>query len=97
MSHMRVKVVYLGVVRHKVGRKEEEYELSEGSSFKDLLTKIVEAHIALKDLAGSLNDSQIDPTLIATLNGFAVNLNSSRNIILKDGDTLTLMTVIGGG
>jgi sulfur carrier protein ThiS len=94
---MRIRVVYLGVVRHKVGRSEDEYEVRAGSSLNDLLAKIAESHIALRDLIGGLGESPADPTLIVALNGSAVNPAKSGDVTLKDGDVLTLMTVIGGG
>lgn len=94
---MKVKVVYLGVARHKAGLNEEDFELNEGSSLKELLAKIAEAHASLKELIGGLGESPADPTLIATLNGSAVNLANSSGFALKNGDVLTLMTVIGGG
>lgn len=94
---MKIKVVYLGVVRHKVGKKEENYELAEGSLLKDLLSRIVEAHRELKRIMSGEGESPVDPTLIATLNGSTINLASGGEIRLKDGDVLTLMTVIGGG
>ncbi|MCX8171732.1 MAG: MoaD/ThiS family protein [Candidatus Bathyarchaeota archaeon] len=94
---MRVKVIYLGVVRHKVGKSEEEYELSEGSSLKDLLIKIAESNRSINDLISGIGDNPIDPTLIITLNGFTVNPANIGCTALRDGDTLALMTVIGGG
>lgn len=94
---MRVKVIYLGVARHKTGRDQDEYEVAEGSLLKDLLMKIAERHAPLRDIIGGLGESPADPTLIAALNGAAVNLTKSADIPLKDGDVLTLMTIIGGG
>lgn len=94
---MRVRVVYLGVARHKVGRDQDEYELVEGSPLKDLLTKIVERHSVLKDIIGGSGESPADPTLIVALNGAAINVAKNGDISLKDGDVLTLMTIIGGG
>jgi molybdopterin synthase sulfur carrier subunit len=94
---MKIKVVYLGVIRHKIGRSEEEFEIFEGASLKDLISKIVEAHSMLRDVVSSISENIIDPTLIVTLNGLAVNLTSGDDIKLKDGDTLALMTAIGGG
>ncbi|MEM2091901.1 MAG: MoaD/ThiS family protein [Candidatus Bathyarchaeia archaeon] len=94
---MRVKVIYLGVVRHKAGLNEEEFNLPEGSTVKDLITRVADSHRALRDLIGGIGESPTDPTLIATLNGSAINLSSSGRVTLKDGDVLALMTVIGGG
>lgn len=94
---MRVKVIYLGVARHKVGKGEEEYNLSESASLKDLLAEIAESHKAIKDLISGVGENPVDPTLLITLNGSAVNLANIGRISLRDGDTLALMTVIGGG
>jgi len=94
---MRIKVVYLGVIRHKVGKKEEEYRLAEGSSLTNLLSKIIESHKELEKIVSDESESPVDPTLIATLNGSTINLTNKDEIKLKDGDILTLMTVISGG
>ncbi|MEM2320387.1 MAG: MoaD/ThiS family protein [Candidatus Bathyarchaeia archaeon] len=94
---MRVRVIYLGVLRHRTGRIEEEYELEDRFSLKDLLTRVAEKYPSLKDIIGGLGESPADPTLIAALNGSSMKISESGNIMLKDGDTVTLMTVIGGG
>ena len=73
---MRVKVTYLGVVRGKIGKKEEEYNLAEDSSLRDLLDKIVENHQVLRDVITGKDESSIDPTLIITLNGLAIDTAS---------------------
>ncbi|MBS7624223.1 MAG: MoaD/ThiS family protein [Candidatus Bathyarchaeia archaeon] len=94
---MRIKVIYLGVTRYKAGKGEEEYELPEGASVKDLLTEVSKHHTLLKDLISSVSDNPIDPPLIVALNGSAINPTNVSHTALKDGDTLALMTVIGGG
>lgn len=90
-------MIYLGVLRYKAGKTEEEYDLCEGASLKELLVRVAEKYPSLKDLIGSLSDSPADPTLIAALNGSSMKISESESITLKDGDTVTLMTVIGGG
>lgn len=93
---MKIRVIYLGVIRSKVGRNEDEFELVEGSPLKDLLIKVTEKYPSLKDIIGG-SESPVDPTLITALNGISIKVSESGNITLKDGDTVTLMTVIGGG
>lgn len=87
----------MGVVRHKTGRGEEEYNLPDKSSLKDFLMKVAERYPALKDIIYSLNENPADPTLIVALNGSSVKISEGDNIMLKDDDVITLMTVIGGG
>ncbi|MBS7654383.1 MAG: MoaD/ThiS family protein [Candidatus Bathyarchaeia archaeon] len=94
---MKVKVEYLGLIRQKIGRKEEEYDLTEGSLLRDLLNSIVETHDALKSIIRIENESPIDPTLVVMLNGSSINPMSKKEIALKNGDIVTLMTPIGGG
>ncbi|MEM1550316.1 MAG: MoaD/ThiS family protein [Candidatus Bathyarchaeia archaeon] len=94
---MRIRVIYLGVIRHKVGKSEDEYHLPEGSLLKDLLIKVAEKYPSIKDVIGGLSENSVDPTLIATLNGISIKISESDNILLRDRDTVTLMTVIGGG
>lgn len=94
---MKVKVTYLGVIRYKIGRSDEEYEVREGTSIKDLLFRIADSHSQVKDLISSISDNSVDPTLIIALNGSTVNQANISRTHLKDGDIITLMTVIGGG
>lgn len=94
---MKVRVIYLGVIRYKTGVSGEDYELSERSTLKDLLMSVAERHPSLKDIVGGLGESPADPTLIAAINGNAIKISESGSIMLNDGDTVTLMTVIGGG
>lgn len=94
---MRVRVIYLGVVRQKTGKTEEEYELADKSSLKDLLVKVSERYPLLKDIVGGLSEGHADPTLLVTLNEHSIKISESDNTILKDGDRVMLMTVIGGG
>ncbi|MBS7635504.1 MoaD/ThiS family protein [Candidatus Bathyarchaeota archaeon] len=94
---MKVKVVYLGLIRQKIGRKEEEYDLMEGSLLRDLLNSIVETHDALKSIIRMEDESPIDPTLVVMLNGSSINPMGKKEVALKNGDIVTLMTPIGGG
>jgi molybdopterin converting factor small subunit len=94
---MKVKVVYLGMIRQKIGWKEEEYDLAEGSLLTDLLSKIVEKHDVLKNIIRVEDENPTDPTLVIMHNGLSVNPTGRNEIVLKNGDIVTLMTPIGGG
>lgn len=94
---MKVKVVYLGLIRQKVGREKEEYDLTEGSLLRDLLNNIVNMHDALKSIIRMEDESPIDPALVIMLNGLSLNPTDKKEIALKNGDIVTLMTPIGGG
>lgn len=92
-----MKVIYLGTIRQKIGRKEEEYDLTEGSLLMNLLNNIAETHDALKSIIRMDDESLVDPTLVIMLNGLSISPTSKKEVALKDGDTVTLMTPIGGG
>ncbi len=95
---MRVKVLYLGVLRSKTGRNSEECEVSEGSSLSDLLEMLSSKYgRSLKDIFKANEKTKLDPTIIATVNGASKDLSQARNVKLKDGDTVALMSLISGG
>ncbi len=69
---MQVKVQYLGMIRSKLGKKEEVVNLNIGASLsilldKRLLDKLVE--IYGKDLFNTWAENILDPTFIVTVNG----------------------------
>jgi len=95
---MQVKILYLGLVRNKVGKKEEEYEIKDGSSLSDLLNNLAETYG--KSLGGVFNfskESRLDPTFIVTVNGVLADPIRGTEIRLKNRDTIALMTLISGG
>jgi len=93
---MRVKILYLGLVRKKVGKNEEEYEIKDGSSLSDLLSKLAKTYSEnLKGIFNAEKETRLDPTFIVTVNGAIADPQQGVN--LKDGDTIALMTLIAGG
>ncbi|MCW4019932.1 MAG: MoaD/ThiS family protein [Candidatus Bathyarchaeota archaeon] len=95
---MRVKVVYLGLLRGKVGKKDEEYTLEDGSSLSDLLNTLVDTYGgSLRSVFKADEDSWLDPTFIATVNGVLRDPIRGNGVLLNDGDTIALMTLISGG
>jgi len=95
---MRVKVLYLGVLRSKTGKKSEECEISKGSTLSDLLETLSSKYgESLRDIFKADKKSTLDPSVIATVNGISKDLSKAENIKLKDGDTVALMSLISGG
>ena len=95
---MRVKVVYLGLVRSKVGKREEEYEVETGSTLSDLLNGLAETYgESLKSIFGADEENRLDPTFIATVNGRLRDPLRGGDVMLSTGDTVALMTLISGG
>jgi len=95
---MRIKVLYLGLVRNKTGKKEESCELADGSSLSDLLKRVAETYGgSLKGLFRAEMESRLDPTFIVTVNGVLKDPSKGEAVPLADGDTVALMTLISGG
>ena len=95
---MRVKIVYLGLIRSRVGKNEEQYDVADGSSLGDLL-KILAKNYGekLHSLLEVRNESRLDPTFITTINGILKDPLRGSSVTLKDGDIVTFMTLISGG
>lgn len=97
-NRMRVKIVYLGLVRSKVGKREEEYEVKDGSSLSDLLNSLAETYDdSLKSIFNADEENRLDPTFIATVNGSLTDPLRGGEVTLSPGDTVALMTLISGG
>jgi molybdopterin converting factor small subunit len=95
---MQIKILYLGLVRTKVGKKEEEYEIRDGSSLSDLLKSLGRTYGKnLKDILYADKGNCLDPTFIATVNGTLKDSLQGNDVMLSDGDTVALMTLISGG
>jgi len=95
---MRVKVLYLGVLRSKTGKKSEEYEMPQGSSLSDLIETLSSKYgESLREIFKVDEKSKLDPSVIATINGASKDLSKAEKIKLKDGDAVALMSLISGG
>jgi len=95
---MKVKVLYLGVLRSKTGKISEEYEITNDASLSDLLEILSSKYgESLRSLLKADEKSRLDPTIIATINGVSKDMSKAKSIKLKDGDTVALMSVISGG
>jgi MoaD family protein len=94
---MLVKVRYLGVLRSKLGLKEGEYSLEDGASLSDLFDKIVEVHGGSVRRLFEVDRSGIDPSFVITVNGVTVDRQHGKNIQLKNGDVVAIMSLISGG
>ena len=95
---MQVKVQYLGLIRSKLGKKEDETNLKAGASLSELLDKLVEIYgESLKALFDVETENILDPTFIVTVNGVLANQLHGMETKLSDGDSIALMTLIRGG
>jgi molybdopterin converting factor small subunit len=95
---MRIKIVYLGLVRNRIGKNEEQCEVADDSSLDDLLKLLAKNYgEKLHFLFEAKNESRLDPTFITTVNGILRDPLRGSGVTLKDGDVVTFMTLISGG
>ncbi|ASJ01509.1 ubiquitin-like small modifier protein 1 [Thermococcus gorgonarius] len=88
---MKVTVRYFARYRSLVGKGEEEVELPEGATVRDLIEKLKELHPVLKNEVFAEDDDLADVNV--SRNGRYVRFDE----ILKDGDIVALFPPVSGG
>ena len=95
---MLVKIVYLGLVRSRIGKNEEQYDVAESTSLADLLKALAEIYgEKLYSLLLTINESRLDTTVLTMVNGISIDPLKGSDVTLKEGDIVTLSTLISGG
>ena len=96
---MRVKVEYLGHIKNMLGnRREEEIEVDEDASIRELLTVLSEKHgKSFKEALYEAGGKDIKSNFIATVNGYLLNQLNGLETKLKNGDQVVLMPIVSGG
>ena len=94
---MEVEVRYYAMLRDAAGRRSEELELPEGSSFGDLMGVVVEKYGAefrryVFDDGGRERDY-----LSFMVNGVSVHSREGFDTPLADGDVVAILPPVGGG
>ncbi len=87
-----VMVKYLGVIREITGLKSENVD---AKNFRDLMDDISKRHEKIQNYLYERETT--DPSIIVTYNGKSIKDIKDYDRRLKDGDEITIMTVIGGG
>ena len=96
---MKVKVEYLGHIKNMLGsRREEEVEVEDNSSIRDLLVLLSEKHgESFKKAVYEAGGKDIKSNFIATVNGYLLNQLNGVETRLKNGDHVVLMPIVSGG
>ena len=81
---MRVRVVYLGMLKEVAGREREVVELAEGECLGDLFTRLQQGIPRLQDFRGAI--------------ALAINYEySTATVVLRDNDEVALIPPVSGG
>jgi molybdopterin synthase sulfur carrier subunit len=94
-----VKVEFLGHVRNVIGsEREEEVEISEGSSIADLLMMLSEKYgEPFKKAVYEKSGADVKSNYIITVNGYLLNQLNGVKTKLKNGDQVILLPIVSGG
>ncbi|WP_457750582.1 ubiquitin-like small modifier protein 1 [Thermococcus sp.] len=88
---MRITVRYFARYRSLVGKSEEELEIPEGATVRELIEVLKERHPVLKDEVFAEEDDLADVNV--SRNGRYVRFDE----VLQDGDVVALFPPVSGG
>ena len=97
-KEMKVKVHYLGYIKNLLRQKEEEFELKEGTSLSELLSRLAGIY------GGPFKKEVFEPGLkdvkmgfVVTVNGVLIGQLDRVKTRLNEGDNIILMSLMSGG
>ncbi|MEM2105972.1 MAG: MoaD/ThiS family protein [Candidatus Bathyarchaeia archaeon] len=96
---MKVKVEYVGHIKNIIGSvREEEVEISDGSSVADLLMALSEKYgDSFKKAIYDRMGTDVKSNYIVTVNGYLLNQLKGIETKLKNGDHVVLLPIVSGG
>jgi len=95
---MKVTVEYLGFIRNMLSKKNEELELREGTSLKELLSQLSERYGAdFKKQVYEPGQKDVKYGFVVTVNGVLMDQLNGVETQLKNGDHVILMSLMSGG
>jgi molybdopterin converting factor small subunit len=98
VHEMRVKVHYISLVKSFTKTSQDEFDLIEGSSLKDVLQQVSDKYG--KPFTVEVYDPErheMKPTFVAMVNGIHMDQLRGIKTPLKDGDSVILMSLMTGG
>ncbi len=94
---MRVHLEYLGISRLVIGRKEETWELSEGTTFRGLVRLLGRAYPRLFENVIQENGELLQAPNIFNLDGRRMIRTADMDEPILDGTHIVLMSLSAGG
>ncbi|MCW4002261.1 MAG: MoaD/ThiS family protein [Candidatus Bathyarchaeota archaeon] len=95
---MKVKVQYFGFIKNMLKKSEEEFELSEGASLSDLLSRIAGIYgEAFRKEVYEPGLKDVKTGFVVTVNGVLMGQLHDVDTELSEGDNVILMTLMSGG
>jgi molybdopterin converting factor small subunit len=95
---MKIKVHYISLVKSFTKTNQDEFDLKEDSALSDVLHKVAEKYGApFTQEVYDTERREIKSTFVAMVNGVLIYQLKGINTILKDGDSIILMSLMTGG
>jgi molybdopterin converting factor small subunit len=94
---MRIVVEFLGDARLATQIRQTELEITQGTSFRDLVRLISDRFPALVGAVIEEDGETLMPANILNLNGKRTIQSTQLDDVLSDGDRITFMSVLAGG
>jgi MoaD family protein len=95
---MKITVEYLGFIRNMLSKRTEELELEEGTSLKELLSKLSERYgTEFKKQVYEPEQRDVKYGFVVTVNGILMDQLKGVETPLKNGDHVILMSLMSGG
>jgi MoaD family protein len=95
---LQVKVHYISLVKSYTNKSQEEITLNDKATLAKLLDRIAETYG--KQFSTEIYDPakrEVKPTFVVMVNGIHMDQLNGVNTMLKDGDSVILMTLMTGG
>ena len=95
---MQVKVHYISLVKSYTNTSQDEYTFPKDIPLSELLDKIAQDYG--KQFQQEVYDpakKEMKPTFVAMINGVLMDQLQGLNTLLKDRDTVILMSLVTGG
>jgi len=97
-SVMKVRVHYLGYIKNLLDKKDEEFNIVEGTTLSELLDKLAGLYgqpFKKEVFEPGLKD--LKTGFVATVNGILMDQLNGIQTKLKEGDNIILMSLMSGG
>ena len=95
---MKIKVEYLGFIKNLLGKRIEEFELSDEASLKELLGKLSSRYgKPFKKEVFEIGQKDVKYGFVVTINGVLIRQLEGMETKLKNGDHVILMSLMSGG
>lgn len=95
---MKVKVHYISLVKSYTNKSQDEFTIPNSAVMSDLLDKIAQTYG--KQFTTEVYDptkKEMKSTFVAMVNGVLIDQLKGVNTLLKDGDSMILMSLMTGG